>query len=350
MDTLTPHRHRLRRWLAAALAAACVTGGLTAFSTVSANAAEADEVTATQVDDPNLQYYGRWAADGDWRTMGWAGSYVESGFTGSSIGVHLRGTIDMYYSIDGAPEQWLRAVSGDVSIATGLSGGDHTVRIGFREKAGSYNGDPAFGGFIVASGSATTEIERPEGFIEFIGDSITVGQPNGDRPFTAYPWLVAEELGAGHAQVAQGGACLVSQDCYGMMDWFRRSSTWVDSDDWDFSTYQATAVVINLGTNDIGHGVSTEQFYENYIVMLERVREAYPDAQIFAMGVFRNRYVAETQSAVQVRNDAGDANVHFVDTAGWVDPATDTHDNVHPTDAGHEKIAGLLTPVLQEYL
>ncbi|GAB3167708.1 hypothetical protein GCM10027059_29150 [Myceligenerans halotolerans] len=304
------------------------------------------------VSDPNLQYYGRWAADGSWRTMGWAGGYVEAAFTGSTIGVHLRNSIDMYYSVDGAPEQWRRNASGDVTIASGLGGGTHTVRIGFRERAGSYNGDPAFGGFNLASGGSTTSMARPADFIEFIGDSITVGQPNGDRPFTAYPYLVGEALGAGHTQVAQGGACLVSTSdgCYGMMDWFRRSSAWVGQDDWDFSTYQATAVVINLGTNDVGHGVSTPEFHENYVVMLERVRQAYPNAEIFAMGVFRNRYVTETRNAVQARVDAGDTRVHFVDTSGWVDPATDTHDNVHPTDAGHRKIADLLTPVIDQYL
>ncbi|MBL0888229.1 RICIN domain-containing protein [Myceligenerans indicum] len=304
------------------------------------------------VSDPNLQYHGRWAADGSWRTMGWAGGYVEAAFTGASIGVHLRDTIDLYYSVDGAPEQWRRGVSGDVTVASGLGAGTHTVRIGFRERAGSYTGDAAFGGFDLAPGGATTSTARPADFIEFIGDSITVGQPNGDRPFTAYPYLVGETLGAGHAQVAQGGACLVStaDGCYGMMDWFRRSSAFADHDDWDFATHQATAVVINLGTNDVGHGVSTPEFRQNYVVLLERVRQAYPDAEIFAMGVFRNRYVTETRDAVQTRVDAGDAKVHFVDTSGWVDPATDTHDNVHPTDAGHRKIADLLAPILDRYL
>ncbi|WP_164545111.1 RICIN domain-containing protein [Antribacter gilvus] len=302
--------------------------------------------------DRNLQYYGRWAPDGSWRTMGWAGGYVEAAFAGSTIGVRLRSSIDLYYSVDGAPEQWRRGASGTVTLASGLGAGTHTVRIGFRERAGSYTGDPAFGGFALASGGSTTSIARPASFVEFIGDSITVGQPNGNRPFTAYPYLVGEALGAGHTQVAQGGACLVSTSdgCYGMMDWFRRSSAWASQDDWNFSTYQATAVVINLGTNDVGHGVSTTDFQRNYVVMLERVRQAYPNAEILAMGVFRNRYVTETRNAVQARVAAGDTRVHFVDTSGWVDPATDTHDNVHPTDAGHRKIAGLLAPIIDRYI
>ncbi|WP_194202079.1 RICIN domain-containing protein [Glycomyces albidus] len=302
--------------------------------------------------DPNVQYYGRWnTASASWYTMGWAGGYVETAFTGSSIGVKLRGTIDMYYSIDGGSETWMRAVSGNVTIRSGLSG-THSIRIGFRERAGSYTGDPAFGGFILASGGTTVTRARPANFIEFIGDSITVGQPNGNRPFTAYGYLVGDNLNAGHTQVAQGGACLVStaDGCYGMMDWFRRSSAFVSNDDWNFSRYQATAVVINLGTNDVGHGVSTTAFQQNYIVMLERVRQAYPNAHIFAMETFRNRYSPETQNAVNARVSAGDTKVHFVDTTGWLPDASDLVDSVHPSDSGHAKIAGRLTPIIDQYI
>ncbi|WP_117215034.1 GDSL-type esterase/lipase family protein [Allorhizocola rhizosphaerae] len=301
--------------------------------------------------DANLQYYGRWnRSDSSWYAMGWAGGYVDARFTGSSIGVRQRNTIDLYFSINNAPLQWRRNVSGNVTLATGLTGSSHTIRIGYRERAGSYTGDPVFGGLILASGAQTMPISRPANFVEFIGDSITVGQPNANRPFTAYPWLTAEGLGAGHSQVAQGGACLVSQNCYGMMDWFRRSSAWATYDDWNFATYQATAVVINLGTNDVGHGVSTTQFQQGYITMLQRVRSAYPNAHIFAMGVFRNRYVTETRNAVAARTAAGDTRVYFVDTTGWINPATDTSDNVHPTDAGHAKIAQRLRPILDQYI
>ena len=302
--------------------------------------------------DGNVQYYGRWnTTDASWYTMGWAGGYVETNFSGSSIGVKLRNTIDLYYSIDGGAETWLRAVSGNVTIRTGLSG-THNIRIGFREKAGSYTGDPAFGGFILASGGATSTTTRPGNFIEFIGDSITVGQPNGNRPFTAYGYMVGDNLNAGHTQVAQGGACLVStaDGCWGMMDWFRRTSMASTGDDWNFSRYQATAVVINLGTNDVGHGVSTTTFQENYIVMLQRVRTAYPNAHIFAMETFRGRYSAETLAAVNARTSAGDAKVHFVDTTGWLPDAADLVDSVHPSDAGHAKIANRLTPIIDQYI
>lgn len=325
--------------------------GLANIDRVDVDAAGGPTAGTGLPNDPNIQYYGRWnRSDPAFYTMGWAGGYLDSRFTGGSIGVRQRGAIDLYYSIDQSPIQWRRNVSGNVTLASGLSGGTHTVRIGYRERAGSYTGDPVFGGLVLASGGQTEATARPANFVEFIGDSITVGQPNANRPFTAYPWLTAEALGAGHSQVAQGGACLVSQDCYGMMDWFRRSSASATFDDWDFATYQATAVVINLGTNDIGHGVTGAQFQQGYIVLLERLRQAYPGAEILAMGVFRNRYVAETRNAVAARNGAGDGRVHFVDTTGWIDPASDTGDNVHPTEAGHAKIAQRLRPVLDQYI
>ncbi|WP_158299977.1 RICIN domain-containing protein [Glycomyces paridis] len=300
------------------------------------------------VTDANLQYYGRWSkADPSYPTMGWAGGYVETAFTGSSIGVKLRGTIDLWYSVDGGAETWIRSASGTVTVRSGLGSGTHTVRIGFRERAGSYTGDPAFGGFVLASGGQTVATQRPEHHIEFIGDSITVGQPNGNRPFTTYAWLSSEALGASHMQVAEGGACVSTTDCRGMVDWFLRTTNQDVNEMWDFSTYDTDLVVINLGTNN---KVSAAQFQSDYVLLLERARQAYPNAEILAMGVFRERLLTEVQNAVTARNNAGDAKVHYVNTVGWVDPATDTSDNVHPTDAGHAKIAGYLTPILAQYL
>ena len=103
--------------------------------------------------DANIQYYGRWnRSDSAYYSMGWAGGYLEASFTGSSIGVRQRRAIDLFYSIDGRPLQWRRNVSGNVPLGAGLAGTTHTVKVGYRERAGSYNGDPVFGGLILAGG------------------------------------------------------------------------------------------------------------------------------------------------------------------------------------------------------
>lgn len=344
---------RIFRWLAVAIVAACTALGLTALGGTPVGSTGAAGVAGDgSLTDPNVQFYGRWDRDdAAWYQMGWAGGYVETAFSGSSIGVRLRGAIDLWYSIDGGAAAWMRAAAEDVTIRSGLTGA-HTIRVGFRERAGAYEGDPAFGGFLLAEGGATAVTARPAAFIEFIGDSITVGEPNGDRPFTTYGYLVGEGLDAGHTQVAQGGACLVATagGCYGMTDGFHRSSSRAATDDWDFSRYRATAVVVNLGTNDDRHDVPAATFQRHYIELLERVRQAYPDAQIFAMETFRGVYSAETRTAVAARTDAGDSQVHFVDTTGWLPEASDMADSLHPSDAGHRKIADRLAPVLARYL
>jgi hypothetical protein len=115
---------------------------------------------------------------------------------------------------------------------------------------------------------------------------------------------------------------------------------------WNFARYRADAVVINLGTNDSGHGVHTPEFQATYVTLLERVRQKYPNAVVFAMQTFRKRFVTQTQNAVTARNNAGDRNVFFVNTDGWIVNATDTADNVHPNDQGHRKIAERLAPII----
>ncbi len=96
--------------------------------------------------------------------------------------------------------------------------------------------------------------------------------------------------------------------------------------------------------------MTAAQFQQGYVTILERVRRAYPNAHIFALQTFRNRYVPETRNAVAARTTAGDSKVHFVDTTGWINSTTDLVDSVHPSPAGHAKIAQRLAPVLDQYL
>ena len=58
------------------------------------------------------------------------------------------------------------------------------------------------------------------------------------------------------------------------------------------------------------------------------------------METFKKRYVAETKAAVAARNSAGDANVYYVNTSGWLTDNVDYEDgNGHPNEPGHIKIA-----------
>ena len=63
------------------------------------------------------------------------------------------------------------------------------------------------------------------------------------------------------------------------------------------------------------------------------------------METFSKRFGVQTQAAVQTRTAAGDANVFYVPTEGWLTSA-DFTDATHPTDAGHRKISDLLAPII----
>jgi hypothetical protein len=70
------------------------------------------------------------------------------------------------------------------------------------------------------------------------------------------------------------------------------------------------------------------------------------------MRTFAGLAATQTQAAVSARNAMGDSKVHYIDTTGWLGsyPGSDWDDGVHPSVAGHIKIAGHLQPILASYL
>ncbi|MFF0307554.1 cellulose binding domain-containing protein [Streptosporangium sp. NPDC004379] len=331
------------------LAAVATTLAAVLAASPGAGAATGDGTPA----DPNIRFVGRWdtRAAGAY-VPGWAGAYLTTGFTGTTVKLRQRDTIDLYYSIDAGPDVYLQNVRGTVDLTPKpLPAGDHTLRVSYRVVAGSYHGDAVFQGLVLDPGAHTLPARPARGMVEFVGDSITVGTTTSKNALTAYGWLVGERLGLDHTQVAQGGACLVTtaDGCVGLDRRFVKVSAVDGAADHDFSRYQADVVVINLGTNDVGHGVSSTQFQTSYAGLLRTVRSRYPRAAILALRTFRGRYAAQTQAAVQTVNDAGDRNVFFVDTDGWV-PPDGLSDSVHPNDAGHRAIAAALAPIVAGHL
>jgi lysophospholipase L1-like esterase len=122
---------------------------------------------------------------------------------------------------------------------------------------------------------------------------------------------------------------------------------------WDFSQFQPQAVVINLGTNDFSTTVDpTEQeFVAAYATLLERVRDAYPDALILCTvgpllgGTDLTTAQAYIASAVQQRVQAGDASVQTFDLAPQ-NPADGYGCDYHPSLRTHEIMADVLIGVL----
>lgn len=354
----TTRGRTLHRSLGVLLAAAAVL--LTAVPAAASSTAPHLAIGDGSPTDRNISLVGRWdTSDPTAYVPGWAGAYLRTGFTGTTVKLNQRNAIDLYYSIDGAAYTFLSSVSGVVDLTpTPLEAGLHSLTVSYRVIAGSYHGDAVFQGLTLDAGATTRKLPTPKQVVEFVGDSITVGQTSSQVALTSYPWLVGEQLKVRHTQIAQGGACLRELTaaesirgiaCVGLQQRFTKVSAVDGAAEWNFHSYQADVVVINIGTNDTSHGVVSADFQAGYLDLLHTVRANYPHAAILALRTFIGRWATETQASVAAMTAEGDQNVFYVDTTGWL-TADGRTDSVHPNDSGHQAITALLAPIVAEHL
>lgn len=316
----------------------------------------ASPVQEVSMDDPNILYLGRWETLADGKTRC---AYFESGlelcFTGTSVAVHLGGTASsgFVYSLDGQPYKDMITGPGRYTIAKDLAPGEHHLKLYSRFESAR----PQFSGFVLDAGATVLPVEdRPK--IEFIGDSITVGWIGSDfirygNLSSSYALKAGELLGFSHNTVAFGGIGLMpggSTDTIGMAQRYyltREYKAGEDAPAWDTRKYTPDYIVINLGTND---GGTASYFQEGYIAFLESLRNSYPDATLFAMAPFGEKYRQDIQAAVEARRSKGDEAVAFIDTKGWIDVATQTTDGVHLTMEAQEQAAQRLAAWISSYI
>lgn len=320
------------------------------------------------VEVADFQLYGRWDVTKPGRAVTVnSGSHVTATFHGSGVSAKFditgntgnRPTVS--FKIDGG--EWVeKEISASLELATNLAVADHSVALfvrGMSEFEARWTpplvASTTFLGFEVAGGSIV-KTPRPERMkIEFLGDSITEGvalHAKGPQDQTTPNWrtdgprgyaaLTAMALQAEWRQVGFGrqgltivgnGGVPKAQDAF---NWFYSG---VPRDDW-----QPDLVVINQGTND--GGASGETFAPLYLSFLGQVRTAYPLAKIAALRPFGGAHGADVSAQVAARKTGGDANVFYIDTAGWTAPA-DFTDGVHPNVSGSVKISEKLVTALQ---
>ncbi|MFD0714555.1 S-layer homology domain-containing protein [Paenibacillus sp. GCM10027626] len=308
--------------------------------------------------DTNIRYIGRWEnSAGEKAVSYWPGASFRVGFTGKKAQLALDKPAAIYAQIDDGDFVLYDGADGTINLTPSLlSDGTHRLTVVAKDVLDSI----AFKGLYLDSGESTVPLPERSHLIEFIGDSITVGYRMPDVALDSYAWLAGEELNADHMQIAYTGICLQTGiACYtpnslGMSEQYFKLRTGddVNSPDWDFGRYEPDAVVINLGTNDDKFQVGAATFQRTYTDFLAQIRERYPHAHLIALKTFGGFMTEPTKAAVEGRIAAGDEKVHFIDTSGWVDayPSSDYFDSLHPSKAGHEKIARQLVPVLRDYL
>lgn len=202
-----------------------------------------------------------------------------------------------------------------------------------------------FAGLVLDVNSRLRLSGRPGGpRLEFYGDSITQGvrslsahpESEGADGTTTYAYLTARAFGATSYQVGFGSQG-ISKPGNGEVP------SGVESFGWDFAgspterVERADVVEINLGVND---PTLEPEEYSGYVT---RVRSAYPETTIVALTPFSGKHAETIQAAVKSLDDP---NVVCIDSTGWI-TEDDCTDLVHPTVAGHAKLAVHLIDALE---
>jgi lysophospholipase L1-like esterase len=296
-------------------------------------------------DGADTVIYGRaLALDDGTKHLSWAGTTIETRFTGQSVTANMKlinGKSRNFYqvSIDGQITE-VRAVDKDTTRQTfdvGGAGGDpnslmlvapadgsHTLSLTKMNEA--MDGELIFGGFEPEAGQSLLPTQRPTGRrIEFIGDSITCGYGNMGTISTK----MLTESTSSDANSLRSCKTFLGKDVYEVSnaylswapevarsfkaDWrlicwsgkgvyrnadntqedimpevYPRAVATDGNTSYDLSSWVPQAVVINLGTNDFGSVAQADlggppdikKFTDNYVGLVKKVRKAYPDAWI----------------------------------------------------------------------
>lgn len=342
-----------RTWLVWLLLAATVLLAAPSIGRVNA------DMISVSPDDPNIQYVGRWdtSVPGSYRGY-WAGTSFTTGFTGTSAKLRLGSAeaparSSLYASVDGGPYRLYANASGLVNLTPArLEPGEHTLTVVTRDIRDTI----VFRGLLLDEGAKTVAVPRRERWIEFVGDSITVGYKNPDIALDSYAWLTGERLNADHTQIAYTGICLTDGvSCNGLPprgmseQYFKlQPLDYANSPDWNFEGRQPDAVVVNIGTNDARAKLSGTAFTETYVRFLERLRDVHPESELFVIVPLNGYMNGETRQAAEVRIAAGDTRLHVIGTDGWLSEAAgDYSDGLHPSEAGNEKMAVRLAEAIR---
>lgn len=307
-------------------------------------------------DDPAIAYIGRWTGDSNGYTSGWARPYFKVDFTGTSLRINLTTKTNLAVTIDGQ-ESKISNAQGMVVLAEGLSEGTHHARV----TTASYNGVISLKELFVDAGEKCITPELNSKHIEFIGDSITAAEGG-------YSWMLGEELGLEHNRVCYPGIALTDGTGYysinNIAPLFRwgMESAYLQStmpgtgsyNLWDTKKLIPDFIVVNLGTNDNVSGSGTreiERFGKAYERLLNTLRTAYPNAEIFVLemvSVSSSDKDARQETIKNTVETMGDSKIHYVPTRDW--NAEISGDNIHPTQNGHRTITNKLKEILQSYL
>jgi len=315
----------------------------------------------------------------------WQGAGVIATVNGSEIAVTLRteGTDTVFFQpvIDGVATERFEVPSGTdrtVTLASDLPATDHVVAL-LRDTEGMY-GVSTFLGF--ASGTVVGAPAPSGRLIEVVGDSISAGYGNlGSEPhpgwvaspachwtaenssyFSTYAAVAGRALDAEVSTIARSGWG-ICRDADGnpsgvLPAVYDHAVGTDDETPWGFSP-EASAVVLNLGTNDMATGDPGQAYVTATAAFLDDVRAWYPEAWIvLAAGSMlgdaeRATIIGYLETVRDARAEGGDERVSVLDLGVQdlgADGSVPTGCDWHPNVADHARMASLLEGELRDRL
>lgn len=314
-----------------------------------------------------------WRKDGSALLSNNPGAYIKLGFTGTSfragfdtsaqdsLGVASHNYPHIRVTVDGVSND-LKVVPGSptITLAEGLSGGSHTIEIGFRSTLSSYDrwtlptNTLKISGFQLDNGARTAAASvRPKKMLLFAdshGEGVRINNsnnnPSGNDALSAFSRRLANELdaelgnvsfsGQGWAVRGSGGVTEFHDPADSLKTWERYSSNHsrlplAPSPDYVFVLH---------GHNDYNANRSDSAITARAQAWLGEMRDAVSDADIFLVVPFKGfkRSALSAAFANYTAAQPSDKKVYFLDLGAAAEDivANNSHDGgTHMNGAGH---------------
>lgn len=316
--------------------------------------------------DPNISFTGRvqYMNDGAVR-YDWAGTYVQTDFTGSNISIRLSEEGESYHQvfIDGKLLHKLHFTGKEphnVLLASGLRKGSHRLRL--QKVTEGERGMTTIYSFTVKGKGTFKAVAPKDRFIEIIGDSYTCGygaegeegshfEVRTENCDKAYACLIARYFDADYAIVAHSGMGMArNYNGKKMKTMPQRYPLIFDDHDsvaYDFKQYKPDLVIINLGTNDFSVQGAPSNYVSNYLKMIETIRSHYGEVPILCVtphsaNIFLKAALQELREHVNnMKGIRVSEPMPEIVVSGH-----DMGSDGHPNWKGHQKIAATLIPLV----
>lgn len=309
----------------------------------------------------NIKLNGRCEKISDGISLGMSASAIEFNTNSTAVMLVANCADGVYYTIeiDGQiTQKHVAATSGTnyIIVARGLSKGTHNVKI-IRDGEGKPNMHFTAVNLQLDDGELLDR-EEDKTLIEFLGDSLTSGcgnliingMPNpyelkNQSATSAYPYLVASQLGLDYRIVSQSGIALGKRDGYeAFPDYYNIENYYLDKEKKYTSSnpQDVDIVVVNLGTNDMASGmyntkdIQQVRLYEkNYANLIKTIGYRKDAKIVFVSGVWYNDPAISDGGVVKELQALGYNNVYTLPFVKQYKSGGDSH----PSEKEHQEIA-----------